>query len=182
MATSNIPLITGAGALQSCNVPDHSDPNRGKPKEKWKKGTEPGISSKHQVLIVEDNKEIGKSLVRGFEELDFNTVWKESGREAIHSAQSHPPDVVVLDRLLPDGEGLEFLAQWRAQGMTAPVIVLSALTSVEDRITGLNQGADDYLAKPFSFAELLARVRALLRRGSEAALILQVKDLRLDRS
>lgn len=182
MTTLSPLVFPGTSALQYCNVPDPSDENSGKPREKRRKGADVGLGSKTHVLIVEDNKEIGRSLVRGFQELNFVPIWKESGREAMQSAAKQQPDVVVLDRLLPDGEGLEFLAQWRSQGMSAPVIVLSALTTVEDRINGLEQGADDYLAKPFSFAELIARVRALLRRGAEAALVLQVGDLRLDRS
>jgi len=170
-----------AGTLQRCNLPDGSDRATQKSKEKPKPAEVASPGSSVHVLIVEDSTEIGRSLVRGFQERGFDVVLKATGRDASAAVAKRSPDVVVLDRLLPDGEGLEFLAEWRGHGFAAPVIVLSALTSVEDRVAGLDRGADDYLAKPFSFAELLARVRAVLRRGSDAALFLQVKDLRLDR-
>lgn len=169
------------GTLQKCNLADDSEKAIKKPESRRKPGHETAPGPAVQILIVEDNQEIGRSLVRGFAERGFNVVLSTSGREAMAAAAKQTPDVVVLDRMLPDGEGLEFLARWRTQGLSAPVIVLSALTSVDDRVSGLERGADDYLAKPFSFAELLARVRAVLRRGVDVALVLQVGELRLDR-
>jgi two-component system, OmpR family, response regulator len=169
------------GTLQKCNLADDSKNAIRKPGLKRRPGQEGAASQETYILIVEDSEEIGRLLVRGFQERGFNVVWKTTGQDAMTAASKQPPDVVVLDRMLPDGEGLELLTRWRAQGLTAPVIVLSALTAVEDRVAGLERGADDYLAKPFSFAELLARVRALLRRGVEAALTLQVGELKLDR-
>jgi DNA-binding response OmpR family regulator len=133
-----------------------------------------------RVLIVEDNDQIGRSLVKGFQEHGFQTHWAHRGEAAVVAAFKSPPDVIVLDRMLPDGEGLTFLETIRRQRVTAPAIVLSALTSLEDRVAGLDGGADDYLAKPFAFAELLARVRALLRRGLESAVAFEVGDLTLE--
>jgi len=172
-------MITGT--LQKCNLSDDSEKSKKPTESKRKPGPTAAAGTGAHVLIVEDSEEIGRALVRGFQERGFNVVWKTSGRDAMAAAAKQVPDVVVLDRILPDGEGLELLARWRTQGLLAPVIVLSALTSVEDRVAGLERGADDYLAKPFSFAELLARVRAVLRRGADVALVLQVGELKLDR-
>jgi two-component system OmpR family response regulator len=132
------------------------------------------------VLIVEDNVEIGQSLQRGFAEHSYEVRWVKTAAEAATQAQEFRPQVVVLDRMLPDGEGLKLIAKFHAAPHRPAVIVLSALTSLEDRVSGLDEGADDYLGKPFAFAELLARVRALLRRGAEPNLVMTTADLTLD--
>jgi two-component system, OmpR family, response regulator len=133
-----------------------------------------------KILIVEDNEGIGRSLLRGFLENGFEAEWTRTAAEAVTRFADFTPNVIVLDRMLPDGEGLDLIARFHAASPRPAVIVLSALTSVEDRVAGLDQGADDYLPKPFSFAELLARVRAVLRRGTETGLVLQVGDLKVD--
>jgi len=133
-----------------------------------------------RVLIVEDNREIGEAILHSFGENGFAPVLVGDARAALDAMTRDVPDLVVLDRMLPDGEGLSLLGPLRKLAPNAPVIVLSALTTVEDRVAGLDQGADDYLAKPFAVAELLARARALLRRGADAALVLEVGDLKLD--
>lgn len=132
------------------------------------------------VLIVEDNSEIGRSLQRGFAEHAYEARWVRTAAEAATQIEEFRPQVVVLDRMLPDGEGLKLIAKFRTAPHRPAVIVLSALTSLEDRVSGLDEGADDYLGKPFAFAELLARVRALLRRGAESNFVLTAADLTLD--
>jgi len=142
----------------------------------------PSIPSQQlaSVLIIEDNDEIGRSLLRGFTESDFEARWVRTAAEALAQVADFQPQVVVLDRMLPDGEGLKLIARFQSASVRPALIVLSALTSLEDRISGLDEGADDYLGKPFAFAELLARVRALLRRGVEPSLVLSFADLKLD--
>jgi len=117
-----------------------------------------------KILIIEDNRKLGQFVRKGLEEQAYAALLVESlaaAREAYHADEF---DVVILDLSLPDGDGLEFLKELRTGDSAASVIILSARGNVEDRISGLNLGADDYLSKPFSFAELLARVRSLTRR------------------
>jgi DNA-binding response OmpR family regulator len=134
-----------------------------------------------RVLVVEDQQTVLRNLVRGFQEEKYDVIGAASvnkAREAIGKA----PDIVVLDMMLPDGSGLEFLRQLRKEGFLQPILVLTARDSVDDRVEGLNAGADDYLVKPFSFNELLARLRALLRRGPLAQQVtLRVEGLEIDR-
>ena len=111
----------------------------------------------------------------------WRPTWPSSGEEALWMAQAHDYDAVVLDVMLPDIDGFEVCRRLRAAGVWAPVLMLTARDSVEDRVAGLDSGADDYLVKPFAFAELLARLRALARRGDgERPAVLVVDDLRLD--
>jgi DNA-binding response OmpR family regulator len=134
-----------------------------------------------RVLVVEDQRTVLRNLVRGFQEEEYDVIGVASvceAREAIGKA----PDILVLDLMLPDGSGLEFLTQLRKEGFLQPILVLTARDSVDDRVEGLNAGADDYLVKPFSFNELLARLRALLRRGPlEQQVTLRVGGLEIDR-
>jgi two-component system, OmpR family, response regulator len=134
-----------------------------------------------RVLIVEDEPRMA-SLVRGglvHEGLAADVA--ATGGDAVWMAQAHEYDVVVLDVMLPDQDGFETCRRLRGAGVWAPILMLTARDAVEDRVAGLDSGADDYLVKPFAFPELLARLRALTRRGEpERPAVLEVDDLRLD--
>ena len=134
------------------------------------------------ILIVEDDVKTAEFIERAFREDGFTTVVARDGEEALARVRIGDFDVAVVDIMLPKLDGLSLIRAIRKSGRTFPVIVLSALGSVENKIAGLEAGGDDYLAKPFSVAELLARVRALLRRASPVAeeTLLKVEDLVLD--
>ena len=119
-----------------------------------------------KILIVEDQQRLGQFLERGLKEQSYTVTWLRTCAEARDALAESPYDVILLDLTLPDGDGLELLRQWRKNGFNEPVLILSARDAVEDRIKGLDVGADDYLPKPFSFEEVLARVRSLVRRHS----------------
>jgi DNA-binding response OmpR family regulator len=119
-----------------------------------------------KILLVEDDHKIGQFVKKGLDEVACSTTWVRTGKEASESMSDGAYDVVILDIGLPDMTGLELLTQWRANKITTNVLILSARHEVDDKITGLDLGADDYLTKPFSFGELLARVRSLVRRNS----------------
>lgn len=116
-----------------------------------------------KILLVEDNEKAARVLARGLQEEGFEVQAAHSAAEADRLAASGP-DLVILDWMLPDRDGIDLCQEWRARGATVPILMLTARDGVTDRIAGLNEGADDYLTKPFVFDELLARVRALLRR------------------
>src|SRR4051812_13882050 len=133
------------------------------------------------VLAVEDDAAIGKSLQKGIQEAGHDCAWVRDGTQGLASARTQKFDVIVLDLLLPGEPGLTILKKVRDEGIKTPVIVLTALGSVADKISGLNLGADDYLVKPFEVAELLARIDAVCRRSSvKPAATLQVGELTLD--
>jgi len=117
-----------------------------------------------KVLIVEDQERLGQFLEQGLKECTYTAKWVATCADAKDALAETSYDVIVLDLGLPDGDGIELLRQWRASGFNEPVLILSARDSVEDRIKGLDIGADDYLPKPFSLEELQARVRSLVRR------------------
>lgn len=134
-----------------------------------------------RVLVVEDDESVSSFIRRGLVQEGFSVDVSPDGRDAFHRALDEPYDIIVLDLLIPYMDGLEVLTQIRKQGSRVPVLVLSAKDGVEDRVRGLDCGADDYLVKPFNFGELTARVRALLRRGSDhPQAVVQVEDLELD--
>lgn len=134
-----------------------------------------------KILLVEDDRKIGSFVKKGLEEVAYATAWVRSRKEADAILIKGQFDVVILDIGLPDGNGLELLKDWRGKKMDLPVLILSARHEVDDKITGLNLGADDYLAKPFSFGELLARLRSLIRRRSgQTKTILEHRGIRLD--
>src|SRR5712691_5392290 len=119
-----------------------------------------------KVLIVEDQQRLGSFLDQGLKECAYTTRWVKTCADARDALADSHYDVILLDLGLPDGDGIDLLRQWRTSGFNEPVLILSARDTVADRIKGLDIGADDYLPKPFSFEELLARVRSLVRRQS----------------
>src|SRR6187401_3252922 len=134
-----------------------------------------------RVLVVEDTLKMAGLIRRGLTEEGLAADVAPNGEDALWMAQSHEYDAIVLDVMLPGMNGFETCRQLRGSGVWAPVLMLTARDSVEDRVAGLDTGADDYLVKPFAFAELLARLRALVRRGDvERPSVLEVGDLRLD--
>jgi two-component system OmpR family response regulator/two-component system copper resistance phosphate regulon response regulator CusR len=133
------------------------------------------------ILVVEDDAVIGRAVKQGFEESGHACTLARDGSRGLERALSRQYDAVILDLLLPDLPGLQVLRQLRTAGHRTPVILLTALGSVEERVAGLNAGADDYLVKPFAFAELLARLDAVSRRAAlKPATTLAVGDLTLD--
>jgi two-component system, OmpR family, response regulator len=134
-----------------------------------------------RVLVVEDEVKMASLIRRGLREEGVAADVAIKGEDALWMAQASPYDAIVLDVMLPGIDGFETCRRLRDDGVSAPVLMLTARGAVEDRVAGLDGGADDYLVKPFSFSELLARLRALGRRGPvERATVLTVGDLRLD--
>jgi two-component system copper resistance phosphate regulon response regulator CusR len=133
-----------------------------------------------RILVVEDEKRIADFLCRGLEGAGYAVDAAGTGAEAMSHIHSTDYDLVILDRMLPDMDGLLVLEKLRNRKAGPPVLILSARGALDDRVKGLETGADDYLVKPFAFVELLARVRALLRRGQPTPERLQVADLTLD--
>jgi DNA-binding response OmpR family regulator len=134
-----------------------------------------------RILLVENEYKVAQFIKRSLEEVDYPTKIAGTCAEANDALAGSPYDAIILDLGLPDGDGFALLKEWRAHGFTEPILILSARDEVHDRVRGLNMGADDYLAKPFSMEELLARVRSLLRRQVEKkATILEHRGIRLD--
>jgi two-component system, OmpR family, response regulator len=134
-----------------------------------------------RVLVVEDEKKLGELLRRGLDEEGYAADVADRGEEALWMARAVEYDVIVLDVMLPGADGFEICRRLRGNGVWAPVLMLTARDAVDDRVSGLDAGADDYLTKPFAFEELLARIRALTRRAPvERPAVLEVGDLRLD--
>jgi heavy metal response regulator len=133
-----------------------------------------------RILVVEDEKRIADFLGRGLQGAGYAIDVAQDGATALQFTHDTDYDLVILDLMLPDMDGLKVLERLRSRGAGPPVLILSARGQVDDRVKGLETGADDYLTKPFAFVELLARVRALLRRGQPTPEKLQVADLALD--
>jgi two-component system OmpR family response regulator len=134
-----------------------------------------------KILVVEDELKMASLIRRGLAEEGYAADIASTGEDALWMAEAHPYDAIVLDVMLPGLSGFETCRRLRIAGIWAPVVMLTARDAVEDRVNGLDAGADDYLTKPFSFAELLARLRAIARRGGvERPTALEVGDLRLD--
>jgi DNA-binding response OmpR family regulator len=134
-----------------------------------------------RVLIVEDNPKMAESIQRGLREHGFAADVSHSGFEGEDLAAIEPYDLVLLDLMLPDRDGVEVCRNLRRRCVKTPILMLTALSSTDDKVTGLDAGADDYLAKPFEFEELLARIRALLRRGEASqGRVLECDNLTLD--
>jgi two-component system, OmpR family, response regulator len=133
------------------------------------------------ILIIEDDPVIGKAVQKGLGEAGHECAWIKDGSLGLDAARSQKHDVIILDLLLPGEPGLGVLEKLRKGGINTPVIVLTALGSLDDRVNGLKKGADDYLIKPFQMPELLARLEALSRRSTiKPSAILQVGELVLD--
>jgi two-component system OmpR family response regulator len=136
-----------------------------------------------KILIIEDDLDAASYLVKAFREAGHTTEHASDGESGLFMASENGYDVVVVDRMLPRRDGLSVISELRKRGVNTPVLILSALGQVDDRVTGLRAGGDDYLPKPYSFTELLARVEVLgRRRGSpEQDMVYKVGDLELDR-
>ena len=134
-----------------------------------------------RLLVVEDYRPLQQSLTKGLREAGFAVDTTRDGKEGLWYATSNEYDVIILDLMLPGMDGLEILRKIRTQGKKSHVLILTAKDTVQDRVTGLDLGADDYLVKPFAFEELMARIRALLRRSyRQKNPGIKIKDLRLD--
>jgi len=135
-----------------------------------------------RVLIIEDDIKIASFVEKGLKQAGFAVDVADNGTDGLHMALSQPYDAAVVDIMLPGMDGLSVIESMRKEKLATPVIILSAKHSVEDRVQGLRRGGDDYLVKPFSFSELLARIQALIRRSSQESEPTQLKvgDLELD--
>lgn len=135
-----------------------------------------------RILLVEDDREIASFILKGLKEGGFAVDHAADGEDGLYLALNEPYDAAIVDIMLPKLDGLALIEQMRGQNVNTPVIILSAKRSVDDRIKGLQKGGDDYLTKPFSFSELLARLQALIRRATRTAepARLSVGDLSMD--
>jgi two-component system, OmpR family, response regulator len=135
-----------------------------------------------KLLVIEDDREAAAYIAKGLSESGYVVDCAADGREGLFMATSGNYDALIVDRMLPQMDGLALIAALRSADIRTPVLILSALGAVDDRVKGLRSGGDDYLTKPFAFAELLARLEALLRRGSGSATTtkLKVGDLEMD--
>lgn len=135
-----------------------------------------------RILVVEDEPKLAAALRQGLEDDHYEVSVARTGEEGFYMLYAGDFDLVVLDIMLPGRDGLEILGQIRRKGLTTPVLLLTARDSVDDRVNGLDAGGDDYLVKPFAFPELLARIRALLRRGTSepTVRVMGLNDLEMD--
>jgi len=134
-----------------------------------------------RILVVEDEAKVARALQEGLGREGYQVVLARTGEEGFYLVSAEAFDLVILDLMLPGRDGLEILSTIRKRGLVTPVLILTARDAVENRVQGLDQGADDYLVKPFAFPELLARTRALLRRGrTQLVPQLQLADLEMD--
>ncbi|MDY0960730.1 MULTISPECIES: response regulator transcription factor [Massilia] len=136
-----------------------------------------------KLLLVEDNERVARFVKKGLTEAGHTVDHADNGRDGMYHAVSEPYDAIVMDRMLPGGiDGLGIIEALRQQGNRVPILILSALDGVDDRIRGLRSGGDDYLTKPFAFGELLARLDALLRRSQSQAVetVMSLGDLSVD--
>ena len=134
-----------------------------------------------RVLIVEDEKSLANVIKKGLEEEGYAVDVSYNGEEGLFMAENEPSDLIILDIMLPVIDGMSILKKIRKSGIKTPVVMLTAKDTIIDKVSGLDSGADDYLTKPFSFEELLARMRALLRRNTEAKTsLLTIKDLTIE--
>ncbi|AGW14055.1 response regulator transcription factor [Megalodesulfovibrio gigas] len=135
-----------------------------------------------RILVVEDDMEAAAYMAKGLKESGYTVDHAADGKDGLFKAASENYDAIVMDRMLPGVDGLTILRTLRSAGNMTPVLILSALGEVDDRVTGLKAGGDDYLTKPYAFSELLARLEALLRRGQDGAAVtrLKVADMEMD--
>lgn len=152
-------------------------------KSKFSVSSSPQPEGKVRVLVIEDDQDVASYLVKGLRESDFVVDHAADGKDGLMMAASESYDVMIIDRMLPGMDGLNIIKTVRATGNQTPILILSALGDVDARVEGLRGGGDDYLTKPFSYTELLARMDALARRSkqtSEAETVLNVADLEMD--
>jgi len=135
-----------------------------------------------RILLVEDDIQTAKFIIKGLKQAGFSVNRAENGEDGLHFAQVEEDDLAIVDIMMPKLDGLSMIGRLRKKRITMPVIILSARNTVDDRVKGLQTGGDDYLVKPFSFSELLARIQAIIRRSGlkPETSILQVGDLKLD--
>lgn len=134
-----------------------------------------------RILVVEDEKKVAGFIQQGLEEEHYSVDVAYDGEVGLQMAETERYDLLILDVMLPKKSGLDLMKEFRARGGTVPVLMLTAKGTIDDKVAGLDSGADDYLTKPFAFAELLARVRSLLRRSSkDKSTVLSIADLELD--
>ncbi|WLD57949.1 response regulator transcription factor [Salinispirillum sp. LH 10-3-1] len=136
-----------------------------------------------KILVIEDDQQLNEFVCHGLQQAGYVVDSCGNGKEGLMLAVSETHDLIIVDRMLPEVDGLTIVRTLRASNLTTPVLILSALGEVEQRVEGLRAGSDDYLAKPFAFEELQARVEALLRRGQQSAepiTAIELGDLRLD--
>ena len=134
-----------------------------------------------RILVVEDEQKVANALREGLEDEHYDVMVAPTGEDAFFRVNTEKFDLILLDLMLPGRDGLQILTTIRKRGLETPVLLLTARDTLEDRVTGLNSGADDYLVKPFAFEELLARIRALLRRGRTVDMLrFGISDLDMD--
>lgn len=133
------------------------------------------------VLLVEDDMDLGRALLQGLKSEDITCEWVRRAADALHSIESKSVDCALLDLSLPDGAGFDLLTRWRHAGVSAPIIIITAHSALEDRLAGLDGGADDFLVKPFATTELASRIRAVVRRSAQqAAEVWTVGELQIE--
>ncbi|HXX63855.1 MAG TPA: response regulator transcription factor [Bacteroidota bacterium] len=138
-------------------------------------------SASARILVVEDEKKVARFLQQGLREEEYEVDTASDGVEGLERARKGDYDLLIVDVMMPRMNGLQMTTTYRNSGGSAPILMLTAKIATEDKVSGLDAGADDYLGKPFAIAELLARVRSLLRRGTiEKSTVLQIGDLELD--
>lgn len=142
----------------------------------------PGLQPRAKILIIEDDRKMANALISGIEAAGYEVVAASSAEEGFFLVHSLQPDLILLDLTLPHRNGLDILRQIRREGVDVRVMILTSHSAEQDRVEGLESGADDYLGKPFSFPELIARIRALLRRVLPPAFLgpIQIGDLKID--
>ncbi len=134
-----------------------------------------------RILIVEDDEILANTLKEGLIEEGYAVDVAYSGDDGLYMAETMPYDVIILDLMLPEVDGLTILERLRKKGIETPVLILTARDSIDDKVKGLDRGADDYITKPFEFSELLARIRALLRRASgNRSPVIKIRDITID--
>ena len=136
-----------------------------------------------KILLVEDQSKVASFVIKGLQENSYAVDHAQTGKEAVSLQALYEYDLIILDLNLPDTSGVKLCTVWRQQGLDTPIIMLTARSHINDKVEGLDAGADDYICKPFDFGELLARIRVQLRRKSnKLSNILEVEDLKVDLS